>query len=294
MLMKIAIYGRTTNNNISEHIQRLFHKLNEYKTEILIYEPFYNFLKQKIQISGAIKTFNTHSDLNGDVDYMLSIGGDGTFLATLNFVRDSGIPILGINTGHLGFLANVAQTEINAAIGSLLNKETSIEKRTMLSVSAPDNLFGDVNYGLNELTIFKKDSSSMITIHTYINGEFLNSYFADGLIIATPTGSTAYSLSCGGPLVMPSSQNFVITPIAPHNLNVRPLVISDNNIITIKVEARSGHYRATLDSISEVIDSSVELTLKKADFHLNLVKLQNQNFFNTIRNKLLWGLDKRS
>lgn len=292
--MKIAIYGRTTNNNISEHIQRLFHKLNEYKTEILIYEPFYKFLKQKIQISGAITTFNSHTDLNKDINYMLSIGGDGTFLATLNFVRDSGIPVLGINTGHLGFLANVAQSEINTAIEALLNKKVSIEKRALLSVSAPNKLFGDVNYGLNELTIFKKDSSSMITVHTYINGEFLNSYFADGLIIATPTGSTAYSLSCGGPLVMPGSQNFVITPIAPHNLNVRPLVISDNNIITLKVEGRSSHYLATLDSISEVIDSSVELTIKKADFPFNLVKLQNQNFFNTIRNKLLWGLDKRS
>lgn len=293
--MKVAIYGRSTNNNTSEHVQRLFHKLNEYKTEILIYEPFYKFLKQKIQISGSIKTFNAHADLGKDVNLMLSIGGDGTFLATLNFIRDSGIPVLGINTGHLGFLANVAQTEINAAISAVFNKQFSIEQRAMLSVSASKSLsFDDVNYGLNELTIFKKDSSSMITIHTYINGEFLNSYFADGLIIATPTGSTAYSLSCGGPLVMPGSQNFVITPIAPHNLNVRPLVISDSNVITLKVEARSGHYRATLDSRSEVIDSSVELTIKKADFPLNIVKLHNQNFFNTIRNKLLWGLDKRS
>lgn len=293
--MKVAIYGRSTHNNTSEHVQRLFHKLNEYKTEILIYEPFYKFLKQKIQLSGSIKTFNSHADLGKDVSLMLSIGGDGTFLATLNFIRNSGIPVLGINTGHLGFLANVAQAEINAAISAVFNKQFSIEQRAMLSVSASKTLsFEDVNYGLNELTIFKKDSSSMITIHTYINGEFLNSYFADGLIIATPTGSTAYSLSCGGPLVMPGSQNFVITPIAPHNLNVRPLVISDSNIITLKVEARSGHYRATLDSRTEVIDSSVELTIKKADFPLNIVKLQNQNFFNTIRNKLLWGLDKRS
>ncbi len=292
--MKIAIYGRATNNNTSEHIQRLFHKLNQYKTEMVIYEPFYKFLKQKIQISGDIKIFNSHSDLNRDVDCMLSIGGDGTFLETLSFIRNSGIPVLGINTGHLGFLANVAQTEINNAIDALLNKKFSIEKRALLSISASNNLFGDVNYGLNELTIFKKDSSSMITIHTYINGEFLNSYFADGLIIATPTGSTAYSLSCGGPLVMPDSQNFVITPIAPHNLNVRPLVISDNNIITLKVEGRSSHYLATLDSRNEIIDSSVELTLKKADFYMHLIKLENQNFLNTIRNKLLWGLDKRN
>lgn len=292
--MKVAIYGRSTNDNISEHIQLLFNKLNEYKTDILIYEPFYKFLTLKMEIKGSIKTFNAHSDLKQDVDCMLSLGGDGTFLETLTYVRNSGIPVLGINTGRLGFLANVAKNEINDAIESLVNKKYSIEKRALLSVTSPVNLFGEVNYALNELTIFKKDSSSMITIHTYINGDYLNSYFADGLIIATPTGSTAYSLSCGGPLVMPGSQNFVITPIAPHNLNVRPLVISDNNVIKLKVEGRSSHYLASLDSRSEIIDSSVELTLKKADFELHIIKLENQNFFNTIRNKLLWGIDKRN
>lgn len=292
--MKVAIYGRSTNDNISEHIQLLFSKLNEYKTDILIYEPFYKFLTLKMEIKGSIKTFNAHSDLKQDVDCMLSLGGDGTFLETLTYVRNSGIPVLGINTGRLGFLANVAKNEINDAIESLVNKKYSIEKRALLSVTSPVNLFGEVNYALNELTIFKKDSSSMITIHTYINGDYLNSYFADGLIIATPTGSTAYSLSCGGPLVMPGSQNFVITPIAPHNLNVRPLVISDNNVIKLKVEGRSSHYLASLDSRSEIIDSSVELTLKKADFELHIIKLENQNFFNTIRNKLLWGIDKRN
>ncbi len=292
--MKVAIYGRSNNENISEHIQLLFDKLNEYKTEILIYEPFYKFLVQKIQINGAVKTFNSHSDLNKETDCMLSLGGDGTFLETLTYIRNTGIPILGINTGRLGFLANVAKNEIKDAIEAVMHKNFSIEQRALLSVTAPNNLFGDVNYALNELTIFKKDSSSMITIHTYINGDYLNSYFADGLIIATPTGSTAYSLSCGGPLVMPGSQNFVITPIAPHNLNVRPLVISDNNVIKLKVEGRSSHYLASLDSRNEIIDSSIELTLKKADFYLNLIKLENQNFFNTIRNKLLWGLDKRN
>ncbi|MCE9538868.1 MAG: NAD kinase [Bacteroidetes bacterium] len=292
--MKVAIYGRSNNENISEHIQLLFDKLNEYKTEIVIYEPFYKFLSQKIRVNGSVTTFNSHSDLNKETDCMLSLGGDGTFLETLTYVRNTGIPILGINTGRLGFLANVAKNEINDAIEAVMHKKFSIEKRALLSVTAPNNLFGDVNYALNELTIFKKNSSSMITIHTYINGDYLNSYFADGLIIATPTGSTAYSLSCGGPLVMPGSQNFVITPIAPHNLNVRPLVISDNNVIKLKVEGRSSHYLASLDSRSEIIDSSIELTLKKADFYLNLIKLENQNFFNTIRNKLLWGLDKRN
>lgn len=292
--MKVAIYARSTNDNVSEHIQALFHKLNEYKTEIYVYEPYYQFIKQKLNISGVIKTFTKHTELAGVVDYMLSLGGDGTFLETLTYVRNSNIPVLGINTGRLGFLANVAKTEINTAIDALLQKKFTIEKRALLCVEEPSNLFGEVNYGLNELTIMKKDSSAMITIHAYINGEYLNSYFADGLIIATPTGSTAYSLSCGGPLVMPGSENFVITPIAPHNLNVRPLVISDNNVITLKVEGRSPNYLVSLDSKSEVIDSSIEIMLKKADFSLNLIKLENQHFFNTIRNKLLWGLDKRN
>ncbi|CAN5556738.1 NAD kinase [soil metagenome] len=292
--MKIAIYGRATNDNTSEYIQQLFHKLNEYKTEILIYDPFYRFIKQKLVIVGNIKTFSSHTDLKEKIDVVLSLGGDGTFLETLAFVRDSGIPVLGINTGRLGFLANVAKSEINIAIEALMTKKFSIEKRSLLSVSGPKELFGEVNYGLNEVTVLKKDTSSMITINAYINGEFLNSYFADGLIIATPTGSTAYSLSCGGPLVMPGSENFVITPIAPHNLNVRPFVISDNNIITLKVEGRSPNYLVTLDSKSEVVESSIELTIKKADFSANLIKLENQSFFTTMRNKLLWGLDKRN
>lgn len=292
--MQIAIYGRATNDNTSEYIQQLFHKLNEYKTEILVYEPFYTFLKQKLVLVGNIKTFSSYTDLKGKADVMFSLGGDGTFLETLAFVRDSGIPVLGINTGRLGFLANVAKSEINEAIDALMHKKFSIEKRSLLSVSGPKGLFGEVNYGLNELTVLKKDTSSMITINAYINGDYLNSYFADGLIIATPTGSTAYSLSCGGPLVMPGSENFVITPIAPHNLNVRPLVISDNNIITLKVEGRSPNYLATLDSRSEIIESNIELTIKKADFSAHLIKLENQSFFTTMRNKLLWGLDKRN
>ncbi len=292
--MRIAIYGRTTHDNTSEYIQLLFHKLNEYKVEIVIYEPFYNYIRQKLQLSGNIKTFEAHTDLHGKVDTMLSLGGDGTFLETLAFVRNSGIPVLGINTGRLGFLANVAKSEINDAIEALINKRFTIEKRSLLSVTEPKGVFGEVCYGLNELTVLKKDTSAMITIHAYINGDYLNSYFADGLIIATPTGSTAYSLSCGGPLVMPGSENFVITPIAPHNLNVRPLVISDNNIITLKVEGRSPHFLVTLDSRSEVLKSSTEIIIQKADFYANLIKLENQSFFTTIRNKLLWGLDKRN
>lgn len=292
--MKIAIYGRPTKDNLSEHIQVLFNKLNESKVEVLIYEPFYRFISQGLTLTDSYKTFQSHTALKKGVNFVLSIGGDGTFLETLMYVRDSGIPILGINTGRLGFLANVAKTEINSAIDALLGNRYTIETRALLNLTTTNNLFGDLNYALNELTIMKKDSLAMVTVNAYINGEYLNSYFADGLIIATPTGSTAYSLSCGGPLVMPGSENFLITPIAPHNLNVRPLIISDNNVITLKISGRSNQYLVTMDSRSEVVDNSVELTLKKADFYANLVKLENQSFFNTIRNKLLWGLDKRN
>ncbi len=292
--MKIAIYGRNTDDNTSEYIQLLFSKLSEYQSEIFIYEPFFVFLKQRIQLDGDFKIFNSYADIKGKVDCMLSIGGDGTLLETLTFIQHSGIPVLGINTGRLGFLASVAKTEIAEAIAALFEKQYTIEKRSLLSVSEPKELFGDVNYGLNELTILKKDSSSMIVIHAYINGEFLNSYFADGLIVATPTGSTAYSLSCGGPLIMPGSENFVITPIAPHNLNVRPFVISDNNIITLKVEGRSKNHLVSLDSRTRTIDSSIEITIKKANFYFHLIKLNNQSFFDTMRKKLLWGLDKRN
>lgn len=260
----------------------------------MVYAPFYDFISRYLKLEAPVHTFMTEVDLKKGVDFVFSLGGDGTFLETLMYVRDSGIPILGINTGRLGFLANVAKTEIETAIDSLLQKKYTIDTRALLRLDTADRLFGDVNYALNELTVMKKDSSAMITVSAYIDGEYLNSYFADGLIIATPTGSTAYSLSCGGPLVMPGSQNFVITPIAPHNLNVRPLVISDKHIITLKITGRSNNYLVSLDSRSEVIDSSVELVLKKADFYVNLIKLENQSFFSTIRNKLLWGLDRRN
>jgi NAD+ kinase len=292
--MRVAIYARSTSDNTSEAIAELFTLLKARNVSVLVFEPFHAFVRERFSLDGSVGTFADHTQLAGKVDCVLSLGGDGTFLEALTYVRNSGIPILGINTGRLGFLANVAKTEIAHAVDELVDQRYTIEKRALLSVIKPEGLFADVNYGLNELTLLKKDSSSMITIHTYINGDFLNSYFADGLIISTPTGSTAYSLSCGGPLVMPGSQNFIITPIAPHNLNVRPLVISDNNIITLKVEGRSPNYLVSLDSRSAVIDDGTELTLKKADFYAHLIKLEDQSFFNTMRNKLLWGLDKRN
>lgn len=291
--MKIAIYGGNTERNKSRYIELLLQRLSEVSADVYIYKPLYEFLEHELPLKFNYKTFEEHADLIGTIDYLFSIGGDGTFLSTLNFIKDSGIPVLGINTGRLGFLANVAQTEIDMAIDALMEKKFHIEKRILISVEQPSNLFEDFSYGLNEFTISKKNALSMITTHTYINGEYLNSYFGDGLIIATPTGSTAYSMSCGGPLVMPGSENFIITPIAPHNLNVRPLVISDNNIITLKMESRNNQYLASIDSKVQTVDASIEITLKKADFHINLIQLENQNFFNTIRNKLLWGAHSR-
>ncbi len=293
--MKIAIYGRSTENTTFSFLQLLFDELGNYEIELVIHDSFHEYIKGEVNITNKINIYSSNEDLvKCDATYMLSVGGDGTFLATLKLVRDSGIPILGINTGRLGFLANVAQAEINIALSNLLQNKFKVEKRALIKVGEPKNLFNEINYGLNEFTIFKKNDLSIISVQTYINEEYLNTYFADGLIIATPTGSTAYSLSCGGPLVMPGSKNFVITPIAPHNLNVRPLVISDDNKITLKVESRGREYLASLDSNVETINASEEITVEKADFELNVIKLENQNFFTTIRNKLLWGADKRN
>lgn len=290
--MKIAIYARSVNDNLSPYVSKLFKKLEELNIETIVYKPYFQYLTINSVINKPLSTFTSHTEIK-NVDYLLSIGGDGTLLETIYLVRNSGVPILGINTGRLGFLANVYKEDIEPALESLKKKKFRIDKRAMLKLETPGNLFGDVNYALNEITIMKKDSN-MVTIHAYVNGEFLNSYWADGLIISTPTGSTAYSLSCGGPIVLPESENFLITPIAAHNLNVRPLVLSDKNEITLKIEGRSPNYLLSLDSRSEVIDSSVELTIKKEKFHINLIRLENQNFFTTIRAKLMWGLDKRN
>jgi len=215
-------------------------------------------------------------------------------LDTVTLIRDSKIPILGINTGRLGFLSNISIQEIDQAMDALHSKKYTVDERALLKVKTEDNLFGETNFALNELTIHKKDSSSMITIHAYINDQYLNSYWADGLIIATPTGSTAYSLSCAGPIVVPGSENFVITPIAPHNLNVRPIVVSDNSEIKLKIEGRGMQFLASLDSRSETIDSKYELTIVKEKFKIGLIQLENQDFLRTIRNKLMWGIDKRN
>ena len=292
--MKIAIYGRPFNKNIVTFIQQLFDTLTKADVEWIIHESLWSYLKPKIKSKSSVNTFSNHSEIKNVVDFLFSIGGDGTLLDTISLVQDSGIPVLGINTGRLGFLSSISKDNYETAIESLVQGHFSLDKRALLRLETSKSLFGDVNYALNELTIHKKDSSSMITINTYLNGEYLNSYWADGLIISTPTGSTGYSLSCGGPIIVPQSENFVITPIAPHNLNVRPVVVSDKNVISLEVEGRSQHFLVTLDARSVTIDSSMKLAVKKENFSINLVRLNSENFLSTLRNKLMWGLDKRN
>ena len=289
----IAIYARTTNENITQDVRKLLLRIVGTGMGIIIYEPYYRFLRQKLDLGKDIQTFKNHKELIKKTKYLISLGGDGTLLETIRLVRDSGIPVLGVNTGRLGFLANASRQDIDAVLDALITKKFKLDKRALLKLETKIGLFGDENFALNEFTIVKKDPT-MMTIHAYIDGQFLNSYWADGLIVSTPTGSTAYSLSCGGPIVVPDAKNFIITPIAPHNLNVRPIVIADNEKLTLKIEGRSNTYLVSLDSRSEIVDPTAEFTICKANFYINLIRLQDHNFFNTIRAKLMWGMDKRN
>ncbi|MCF8373267.1 MAG: NAD kinase [Bacteroidales bacterium] len=294
--MKIAIYGRNYSPSFHSYIESLFQILRSHEIEIMIYEPFWKFINKstkKIDFPGTI-LFNQPHEIIGPVDFFISIGGDGTFLETIPFVKNLGIPIVGINSGRMGFLADIAKEELSSALENIIQKKFKIEERVVISLETPNKMFGENNFALNELTIHKKDSASMITIHAYINDEYLNSYWADGIIISTPTGSTAYSLSVGGPIVLPHSENFIITPIAPHNLTVRPIVIPDKHEIRFEVEGRSKSFLASLDHRSESFDSSLKLIVRRANFTVKIIKLENQSFFSTLRNKLMWGLDKRN
>lgn len=292
--MKIAIYGREFNNSVLPYVQEVFNVLDQYKTPILVYKKYLDFIKDKIKLPDHITVFKRHAELIGQTDVLVSLGGDGTLLDTLSLVRDSGIPVIGINFGRLGFLASINKDDIKKAIEALKNKEYSLDQRTLLNLESTYDLFGEENFALNDITIHRRDNSAMMIIHAYMNNEFVNSYWADGLIIATPTGSTAYSLSCGGPIIYPSSHNFVITPIAPHNLNVRPVIVPDDVSLTFEVEARSAKFLVSCDSRTETVDRSVKITLNKANFHVNLIRLHNESYLTTLRNKLLWGIDTRN
>ncbi|KEQ30402.1 NAD kinase [Pedobacter antarcticus] len=292
--MKFAIYGREFNNTVLPYVQDVFDALEFYGIEILVFRDYFEFIAEKVRLPEGLSTFTGHQDLCQQADVLISLGGDGTLLDTLALVRDSAIPVIGINFGRLGFLASINKDNIKAAIAALMQKDYSLDQRTLLHVESKYNLFGDENFALNDITIHRRDNSAMMIIHAYMDDEFINSYWADGLIIATPTGSTAYSLSCGGPIIFPSAQNFVITPIAPHNLNVRPVIIPDNVTLRFEVEARSTKFLVSCDSRTATVDRSVKITVKKAEFHVNLIRLHKESYLTTLRNKLLWGIDTRN
>ena len=294
--MKAAVYSKKYKKDSKKYIKTLLDTLNKNNFEVSIEESFYNDLKRFHIIKSTYNTFNHFNDLDSSFDFMFTIGGDGTILRAITYVRNIDIPIIGINTGRLGFLATVQKENIKTSIDLLLKKQYSIRERTLLKVSSkPDeDDFDDLNFALNEVSFSRKNTTSMITVDTYLNDEYLTSYWADGLIIATPTGSTGYSLSCEGPVITPLSKNFVLTPIAPHNLNNRPVIIPDNTKIKICVSGREKQFLLSLDSRVSTIKNKSVLYLEKANFSIKLVQLSNQTFIKTLREKLLWGHDTRN
>ncbi len=291
--MKITLHGIGVQKEFFPQIGLLFKILKDKNIDINLTESLQKSLKKNDFPIKGLKSIKQKDTLK-ESDFVISIGGDGTLLDTVCLVGDNEIPILGVNTGRLGFLATVAKENIEKSIDELIAGSFTIESRSLLKLESDIPLFNGLNFGLNEFTIHKRDTSSMITVHTYINDLYLNSYWADGLIVATPTGSTGYSLSCGGPLITPGARNFVITPVSPHNLNVRPIVVSDDNEISFKIEGRSEKFLISLDSRSTPIDASVKLKVKKAEFSAKLVKFASYSYFDTLRQKLNWGFDMRN
>ena len=292
--MKVAIYSRVIDDDQYNKVQQLLDELAKENIQPVIYKPFYEMIQSSVRFSEKTTVFSDSNDLTEAIDFLISLGGDGTLLDTVTLVRDKNIPVLGINFGRLGFLASIGSKELHIAVQSLVKRTILIDKRSLIHLDASKPLFGDVPYGLNEFAIHKTDTSPMIKIHTYLNGEFLNTYWADGVIVATPTGSTGYSLSCNGPVVFPESSSFVITPVAPHNLNVRPIIVPDDNIISFEIEGRTDHFICALDSRKELVDKKVQLAVRRESFTISLVRLNENNFLQTLRNKLSWGLDTRN
>ncbi len=292
--MRVAIYSRGLEKDQLADLQMLVSELKEQSITPVYYKPFFDNSCLSATVDPSAETFFTHDDLKNDIEFLISLGGDGTLLDTVTLVRDSNIPILGINFGRLGFLASIGRNELHKAVIALVERTFVVDKRTLLHLDANNPIFGETPYALNELAIMKKDTSSMIKIHTYLNGEFLNTYWADGIIVATPTGSTGYSLSCNGPVVFPDSGSFVITPIAPHNLNVRPIIVPDTTIISFEVEGRTDEFICTMDSRKEIVNKEIQLAVRKEQFTISLLRLNDGNFLQTLHNKLTWGLDKRN
>jgi len=291
--IKIALHGKVFNDEVKPHIKRVVDYLNASQVELIVSQLFADKFRHAFPQYSNFEIFQKLTEKD-HVDYLISLGGDGTLLEAVNYVGPLEIPILGINTGRLGFLATTPKDKINKALSDLLNKNYKIDSRALIQLETDSNVFGEMPFALNEFAILKTDSSSMITVHTYVDGEYLNSYWADGLITATPTGSTGYSLSCGGPIILPHSNNFVITPVSAHNLNVRPLIVSDQSVISFKIEGRSNKFLVSLDSKSHSVDSSIKMSVRKGDFKAKLITFDQLNYFDTLRQKLNWGLDLRN
>ena len=292
--MKIAIYGISFEAHFLEAAKKVFEQLSSKNCNVFILDEFYAFMNKEHNFQPEVAgSFSVYADLPYSPDFMISIGGDGTILDTAHFVGENEIPIIGINSGRLGFLANISSEDIGQALENILKGQYTMDDRSLIEIKKPGQLFGPFSAALNEITIQKKDSS-MVTIKVFLNGDFVNTYWADGLIISTPTGSTAYSMSVGGPIVSPMSETFVISPIAPHNLTVRPLVVPDSYEISLKVSGRGNYFLLSMDSYAAELPSSTEIVLRKSPTRLRLAKLEGQDFYSTLRNKLLWGLDKRN
>jgi len=292
--MKIALYGKSFKKESVTYLQFLISTLEKAEVNIFIYKSFYKVLKEDLSFTSEFSFFSGYADLVDNVDYLFSIGGDGTLLDTITLVRDSGIPVLGINLGRLGFLSSVQKNDILYAVEQVMQKRYSIEERSLITIDYDNNDFGEVNYALNEISIHKSEAHSMLSVKVSVNDKYLNTYWADGLIIATPTGSTAYSLSNGGPVLTPDAKNFIITPIATHNLTVRSIVIPDRSIVTVRVEGRNTNFNLGLDSRYILKENTTEFKVRKSKIKLNLMQLENECFFATIRKKLNWGLDNRN
>ncbi len=292
--MLVALYNRTFNPEDAPTLLRILKLLEQNKLQMVFYKEFYERLQSYMQFACTPRLFTGKKDLPPNTDMLFSLGGDGTMLDAVCFVGNTNIPLIGVNLGRLGFLAAILEEEVEDAILSLVKGSYTLEKRSLLHLDSNIPLFDGAPFALNEFTIHRQDTSSMIKIHTYLNGEFLNTYWADGLIVATPTGSTGYSLSCGGPVVFPQTSSFVITPVAPHNLNTRPIVVPDDNVISFEIEGRTEQFLCTLDARTETIRSNVQLAVKKERFQVSLVRPDEHNFLKTLRHKLYWGIDKRN
>ncbi len=292
--MQVAVYGRNFHYSCRENIFILFQRLEAMGAKVILYRPFYEYLKNNAQLEPKIESlFNGYSDLPEHLDFLFSVGGDGTFLETLTIIRGKSIPVVGLNTGRLGFLAYISQESLGESLDSLFSGRYDLEERTILEVSAPGNALKGLNLALNEARIYK-NSASLITIHVQVDNEFLCSYWADGLILSTPTGSTAYNLSVGGPIVVPETDVMVLSPIAPHNLTNRPLVLPGNVKLQFTVETREPVYQLAIDSRSEDMPAGLKIDIARAAHTLKMVRIENISFFRTLRNKLMWGVDKRN